>query len=153
MNLYGLGSVLNYNTITLKMTFYKEFLFYFNFISLLSNIPSRLRETFKLKVNADVYGSKFLFIFAHNHIKPNKSHFHMLSAATTIFTSTLYAEDKCFIVITQRMVMIMSWATFWAEADCRALTVLCKLWNCNWVTKNHIKLSYILFSSHNIADY
>jgi len=69
------------------MTFYEEFLFYFNFISLLSNIPSRLRETFKLKVNADIYGSKFLFRFAHNHLKPNKSHLHILLIATTIFTA------------------------------------------------------------------
>lgn len=147
--LYGFGSVLNYNTIT----FYEEFLFYFNFTSLLSNIPSRLRETFKLKVNVDIYGSKFLFVFAHNHIKTNESLFHIHLVATAIFTSTLYVEDKCFIVITQKMVMIMSRATFWAEADCRALTALCKLWKCNWVTKNHIKLSYVLFSSHNIADY
>lgn len=69
--LYGFGSILNYNTITLKMTFYEEFLFYFNFISLLSNIPSRLRKTFKLKVNADIYGSKTLFVFDRNHIKTN----------------------------------------------------------------------------------
>lgn len=150
---YALGNILNYNTTTLKMTFYEEFLFYFKFILLLSNIPSRLRETFKLKVNADIYGSKFLFAFAHNHIKTNESHFHIHLVATTIFTNTLYLEDKCFIVITQKMVVIMSWATFWAEADCRALTALCKRWKCNCVTKNHIKLSCILFPSHNIADY
>lgn len=125
--LYGFDSALNYNSITLKMTFYEEFLFCFNFISLLSNSPSRLRETFKLKVNADIYGSQILFIFSHNRIKTNESHFHIHLVAT-IFTSTLYVEDKGFIVITQKMVMIMSWATFWAEADCRALTALCKLW-------------------------
>lgn len=56
------GSVLNYNAIAFKMTFYKECLFYFNFTSALSSIASRLRETFKLNVSADIYGSRFLFI-------------------------------------------------------------------------------------------
>lgn len=53
-----------------------------------------------------------MFVFAHNHIKANESHFHIYLVATTVFTSTLYVEDKCFLVITQKMVKIMSWATF-----------------------------------------